>query len=673
MIRRMVFVVATLLAARAGATECEASLKVAGELAQLDKAYPKAPDRLAQLKQRIAADPTNLYWRQAADLVIDDDLQDYTGALSGERALAAAHPETQLYNFLVANLVRFDQPADAIAQLQSILAKDPMFVRSHFVLSQIYAQQKDAPRAAGELGLFMAACPEAYDGYESMLRHADPALLARGAANLRELLATQTDPVALQQYATLWPLEFKITPLAKHATVRARVAADLAHLRQLLPAPDDEMLGVLASGYKSTSDAEGTKWVDAQKSSRPPTPHDLFREYMQWSAAHPAPGKSGTAADRAAFDQAQGAVGAEWLKRWPHADLAWSMRVASLTPSTPPADVRALVAQMLAACEDCKSTAAEIYVAHSIELDKALAFLAEERAHIDAILLNQSKQPARHKMLSDFSKGSMGFLRAQAYAAKHDATKLRATVVELKQVVADDEKNTDPTAKELVPYDRGFYWRARALQAAEDKQFADAVAFLLQARDAQPGSDDDSPKAPTVLAKAYWKQAGGTDEGWTLVTAKGQTKATDTQSDWTTKSQPLAPLALHDLKDRVWTGKDIHGKTLFAVAWATWCEPCKAELPLVQKLYEQTRNRKDILVVSMNVDADTGQVVPFIAENKYTFPVLFAADYMKDFTSGGIPFSMIVDHRGTVRSTRLGFDSNATWVADTLKSVEAIK
>lgn len=93
---------------------------------------------------------------------------------------------------------------------------------------------------------------------------------------------------------------------------------------------------------------------------------------------------------------------------------------------------------------------------------------------------------------------------------------------------------------------------------------------------------------------------------------------------WTPKDQPLTTLNARDLGGKLWTIEDLKGKTTLINVWATWCEPCRQELPYVQKLYEQARDRKDIQVITIDMDSNLGLLDPFLKTNRYTFPILLA-------------------------------------------------
>ena len=96
----------------------------------------------------------------------------------------------------------------------------------------------------------------------------------------------------------------------------------------------------------------------------------------------------------------------------------------------------------------------------------------------------------------------------------------------------------------------------------------------------------------------------------------------------------------------------------------------------MQKLYETLKDRKDIQVVTFNVDDNVGLVAPFMKENKYTFPVVPAQFLMHELVpSLGIPLNWIVDSRGVVRHERVGFggpDSDK-WVDQAVEAIEKIR
>ncbi len=98
-------------------------------------------------------------------------------------------------------------------------------------------------------------------------------------------------------------------------------------------------------------------------------------------------------------------------------------------------------------------------------------------------------------------------------------------------------------------------------------------------------------------------------------------------------------------------------------------------MPHLQKLYERVKDRKDIQVVTFNVDDNIGAVAPFMKENKYTFPVVPAQFLMRDLVpSLGIPLNGLVDPGGVVRLEKVGFGGDAAkWVDDMFEALEKLR
>ena len=111
--------------------------------------------------------------------------------------------------------------------------------------------------------------------------------------------------------------------------------------------------------------------------------------------------------------------------------------------------------------------------------------------------------------------------------------------------------------------------------------------------------------------------------------------------------------AKFDLADKL--GKEVVVLNFFA----TWCAPCQAELPIMQRFHE--KYRKDglaIVVISIDDPKSAAKVKPLIREQKFTFPVLL--DTQTKVVSlynpkKVIPFSAIVDRKGNIHAQRFGF------------------
>jgi peroxiredoxin len=103
---------------------------------------------------------------------------------------------------------------------------------------------------------------------------------------------------------------------------------------------------------------------------------------------------------------------------------------------------------------------------------------------------------------------------------------------------------------------------------------------------------------------------------------------------------------LSDLQGNPWHLRDLKGKVVLVNFWATWCPPCRKEMPDLQALYDRYKDQ-GFVVVSIS-DEEAAKVQPFIAEQKITYPVLLdPGRKINDlFQVEGIPKSFVYNREG---------------------------
>ena len=104
--------------------------------------------------------------------------------------------------------------------------------------------------------------------------------------------------------------------------------------------------------------------------------------------------------------------------------------------------------------------------------------------------------------------------------------------------------------------------------------------------------------------------------------------------------------ALTDLNGRTWKLGDLRGKVVLVNFWATWCPPCRKEMPDLQELYSRFKEKG--LVILAITDEAIEKAKPFIEEKQYTFPVLLDSGRKVNeaFRVDGIPKTFIYDRAG---------------------------
>jgi peroxiredoxin len=120
--------------------------------------------------------------------------------------------------------------------------------------------------------------------------------------------------------------------------------------------------------------------------------------------------------------------------------------------------------------------------------------------------------------------------------------------------------------------------------------------------------------------------------------------------------EPAPNFQLRDMNGRTMSLSDLRGKVVLLNFWATWCGPCRVEMPAMERLY-RTYDRKDFEILAVSTDAQGVAVTrPFQQENHLTFPILHDADFRVGLSYGArtLPMTFMVDRQGIVRQHIFG-------------------
>jgi len=113
---------------------------------------------------------------------------------------------------------------------------------------------------------------------------------------------------------------------------------------------------------------------------------------------------------------------------------------------------------------------------------------------------------------------------------------------------------------------------------------------------------------------------------------------------------PAPEIALKDLQGQEVRLSDLRGKVVLLNFWATWCKPCKEEMPAMQAAYDKLRD-EGLVVLAVNELEDVQRVAEHVRSHGHTFPVVMDHDNRIANRYGvvGLPASFLIDRQGIVR------------------------
>ena len=121
-------------------------------------------------------------------------------------------------------------------------------------------------------------------------------------------------------------------------------------------------------------------------------------------------------------------------------------------------------------------------------------------------------------------------------------------------------------------------------------------------------------------------------------------------------SSPAPDFTLTDLSGNKVSLSSQKGKVVFLDFWATWCPPCRASIPEVERLYEKY-NGKNVAFFGVNVENDPAAVKDFVQRKGIQYTVLLGDEKVsRAYGIQGIPTFYIIDQQGNIAGHDIGFD-----------------
>jgi thiol-disulfide isomerase/thioredoxin len=284
---------------------------------------------------------------------------------------------------------------------------------------------------------------------------------------------------------------------------------------------------------------------------------------------------------------------------------------------------------------------------------KALQYA--QRYEADIVAMREKAQPPGHLTPGQWSDE---LDRASARALALDA---RAT-----GYAGDPQAAAKIAAKSWAAYPTGEGARETAFWFAKLGRDADAIEYYADAfalEDTRT-TESDRLRDRTRLGAMYSK-LNGSEKGLgdlilqaydrtsgLLNDRRANLKSKDPNAQATNIADFIlppvgdaAPLAISSLK----------GKTVVMDFWATWCAPCRAQQPLIEKVKEHFQDAKDVVFLPVDADDDPSLVAPFIKEQGWKTSGYFDAGISRQLTISSIPTVLVLDPAGQISSRMIGF------------------
>jgi|ATLU01.1.fsa_nt_gi peroxiredoxin len=120
-------------------------------------------------------------------------------------------------------------------------------------------------------------------------------------------------------------------------------------------------------------------------------------------------------------------------------------------------------------------------------------------------------------------------------------------------------------------------------------------------------------------------------------------------------NQIAKDFSLLDIAGKAHGLSDYRGRVLIVNFWATWCPPCREEMPSMQRAWEQLRD-DNVVILGINVGEDKEAILRFTAEYPVTFPLLMDQDsrVSNEWSVLGLPSTFAIDPSGKIVYRALG-------------------
>ena len=230
--------------------------------------------------------------------------------------MAKENPDDPLALLLAGFVLERNNTPESIRLLESAQSKAPEFPLPAKELAKTYfwGKRADITKLRQNLEIFFSLCPGSPDKEMQFFLGKDPELQPKVAVALRARLEKETDAKPLEDYSTLWGLEFRTHSPAEHDALRAQIARDLDRLRNLHPDGNAEWQAFLV---------KGTQQSGAPKTAITALEDRLIREYPSSDQASAIVQQRWAETNKEPMDESDTAAWSRYQKEHEKAVMGW--------------------------------------------------------------------------------------------------------------------------------------------------------------------------------------------------------------------------------------------------------------------------------------------------------------------------------------------------------------
>jgi thiol-disulfide isomerase/thioredoxin len=693
-------------AAQSPAQFCEATQSTRAILEILN--VPKDPRKpaaerkaqeLAEIRKGLEADSDDIFLHEAYQDLQIGRIGDQREAVAEEyKKLLAKHPNSPAYLYLAARAEYGLKTERAIQDLEQALKFAPTFGLPHLILAQIYFAPafSDPMKVARHLDRFSELCPSSVRVFPELKWSKDRELVNRTAARIRKGLNGRTDAEAEAAYPILWSLE----------TAPERSDNPVGNLTQI--SDDAALLG-------GKPFARNTAWLSALEAAadsldRPVLARDALSEvavlFPNSSAAlwlalaaekseNPYPTNDPTAAQIQVYWSRQREMELPLARKWPGV-----LSVASSALSATANDKSATSQQISEAVDlferalnqdpegslsfpPAAIDAAEQLTERRVRLEDVPALVQAGLALSDRVYANDIKldlyvgqaELAKVRRDSWYLDGYLPL--AESFIRLGQLTSAADTILQIEDKLDNTRPRASTSSAERFQYAefearfayvKGLYDEAEGRKLDALINYRNSIATFPVRRPRPDRRDEVMEDAQRV-----WKQLGGTADGWNDWATQSPLRnfyAGSREGDaWLQLARVMPGFVFTDSLGDKWKPEELSKKVTFVSLWASWCEPCRAELPYVEKLYQHFKGRDDVVVLALNVDDDPKAMDLALKELKLAVPSVPAQDFAYQLVPAlALPANWIITRTKTKK-----FETDSTlqgWLEKAIKACD---